>query len=175
MLLSESVDLGDPVQVILDIIKDNISEDAVEVISGFTRGGYAKPHPRFIPVEGEVKNGRFIRRKGQTDLKKIKAKCEVVVYEVSDSGDEEASVDEKFGDVKVRVTIDIFHIQSRVRLIALYNEIKRCLYKQKYNPGGNYTFLKRLQKQDLSNRQAGFWRYTQDVELTKVSDYFGHS
>lgn len=173
--MAVSIDLGDPVQVVLDIIKDNISESEVEVISGFTRGGYAKPHPRFIPVEGEVKGGRFIRRKGQTDLKKLPAKCEVLVYEVSDGGDEEKSVDEKFGDIKVRVTIDIYHIQSRVRLLKLYNEIKRCLYKQKFSPGGNYTYLKRLQKQDLSNRQAGFWRYVQDVELIKVSDYFGHS
>jgi hypothetical protein len=173
--LSVSIDLGDPVQVILDIIKANISEEEVEVAPGFTRGGYAKPHPRFIPVEGEVKGGRFIRRKGQTNLKDIPAKAEVVVYEVNDSGDEADTICEKYGDVKVRVSVDIYHIQSRARFRKLYHEIVRCIYKSRTDPGGNYSYIKRLQRTDLSNRQAGFWRYTQDYELVKTSDYFGHS
>lgn len=173
--LSTSLDLGDPVQVVLDVIKENFSEFAVEVITGFTRGGYAKPHPRFIPVEGEVKDGRFRPRKGKTNFSNVPAKAEVLVYEVSDGGDEEKTVDEKFGDINQTVTIDIYQIQSRARLVSLHKEIVRCLYKQKYSPGGNYTYLIRGQKQDLSNRTAGFWRYTQDVILVKVSDYFGHA
>lgn len=175
LALSKSLDLGDPVQVVLDIIKENFSESAVEVITGFTRGGYKKPHPRFIPVEGEVVKGRFRPRKGKTNLTQVPAKAEVLVYEVSDGGDEEASIDEKFGDINSTVTIDIYHVRSRIRLVALYNEIRRCLYKEKYSPGGNYTYLIRGQKQDLSNRSAGFWRYTLEVILVKVSDYFGHA
>ena len=173
--LSVSLDLADPVLTIVNIIKDNFSEIPVTVITGFTRGGYAKPHPRIIPVEGEVVNNRFKPRKGRTDLKRAPGKAEVLVYEVSDGGDEENTVDEKFGDIKVRITIDIYHAHSRARFRELYLEIKRCLYESKYAPGGNYSFLKRLQKIDLSNRQAGFWRYAQDVELVKVSDYFGHT
>lgn len=173
--LSTSLDLGDPVQIVLNVIKENFSEMAVEVITGFTRGGYEKPHPRFIPVEGEVKDGRFRPRKGKTNFSNMPSKAEVLVYEVSDGGDEEHSVDEKFGDINQTVTIDIYHIQSRARLVSLHKEIVRCLYKQKYSPGGNFTYLIRGQKQDLSNRKAGFWRYTQDVILVKVSDYFGHA
>lgn len=173
--LSVSLDLADPVLTVVEIIKDNLSPVAVEVISGFTRGGYAKPHPRVIPVEGEVKGTAFYPRKGRTNLRQVTGRAEVLVYEVSDAGDEENTVDEKFGHVRTRVTIDIYHAQSRARLISLFNEIRRCLYKAKTNPGGNWTFLKRLQKTDLSNRQAGFWRYTQDIELLKVSDYFGHA
>jgi hypothetical protein len=170
-----TLDLADPVLTVVDILKDGFSEIGVEVVEGFCRGGYAKPHPRIIPVEGEVVNNRFKPRKGRTNLRATPGKAEVLVYEVSDTGDEENTVDEKFGNVRVRVTIDIYHAQSRARLISLYNEIRRCLYASKYNPGGNYHFLKRLQKTDLSNRKAGFWRYTQDVELLKVSDYFGHA
>jgi len=172
-----SLDLDDPVQVVLNIIKDNFSEVPVTVISGFTRGGYArngKELPRVIPVEGEVKNGRFYPRNKKTKIQLVPAKAEVYVYEVSDQGDQEETVDGQFGDIRVRVTIDIFHGESRARLQELYKEIKRCLYKSKDNPGGNYSHLIRGQKTDLTNRQAGFWRYTQDVELIKVSDYFGH-
>lgn len=174
-LSTQSLDLGDPVQVVLDIIKDNFSATKVEVITGYTRGGYKKPHPRFIPVEGEVKDGRFRPRKGATNLANIPAKAEVLVYEVSDGGDEEKTIDEKFGDINSTVTIDMYHARSRARLQELYNEIKRCIYKNKYSPGGNYTYLIRGQKIDLSNRKAGFWRYTQEVILVKVSDYFGHA
>lgn len=173
--LSVSLDLADPVETIINMLKNNLSSIPVEVITGFTRGGYPEPHPRIIPVEGEVIGGSFRPRKGRTNLRAVPGLAEILVYEVSDSGDEEKTVDEKFGDVIVRVTIDIYHAQSRAKLIQLYNEIRRILYKCKMSPGGNYTYIRRLQKTDLTNRQAGFWRYTQDVELIKVSDYFGHS
>ncbi len=173
--MTVSLDLADPVLTVVNIIKNNFSATAVEVITGFTRGGYAHPHPRIIPVEGEVKGTNFIPRKGRTDLRKIEGGAEVLVYEVSDTGDEEKTVDEKYGDVAVRVTIDIYHGVSRARLVSLWTEIRRCLYQSKTFPGGNWSFLKRLQKTDFSNRQAGFWRYVQEVELLKVSDYFGHA
>lgn len=173
--MSVSLDLADPVLTIINIIDQNFSHLPVEVISGFTRGGYATPWPRVIPVEGEYEGSTFIPRRGRTSFKDLEAMAEVYIYEVSDTGDEETTLDELFGDIRVRVTIDIYHGESRARLISLYDEIKRCLYKAKRSPGGNWHFLKRLQKIDLSNRKAGFWRYTQDVELLKVSDYFGHS
>lgn len=173
--MSVSLDLADPVLTVINILKDNLSVTPVTVATGFTRGGYAKPWPRIIPVEGEVRGGYHFKRKGRTQLKKLEGLAEVVVYEVSDSGDEEKTLDEKFGDGIYRVSIDIYHSQSRARLRSLWLEIKRCLYQSKNTPGGNYSYLRRLPNIDLSNRQQGFWRYTQDVELWKVSDYFGHA
>lgn len=173
--MSVSLDLADPVLTIINILKDSFSVIPVEVITGFTRGGYPEPWPRIIPVEGEVRDGQFISRKGRTNLRTAQGRAEVLVYEVSDSGDEENTLDQKFGNIIDRVSIDIYHAESRARLRSLWLEIKRCLYKSKNSPGGNYSYLVRLQKTDLSNRQQGFWRYTQDVELWKVSDYFGHA
>jgi hypothetical protein len=174
--MSQSLDLADPVLTIISIITDNFSQLPVTVATGFTRGGYAVPWPDIIPVEGPVDaSGNFYPRKGRTDLEQAEGQAEVVIYEVSDAGDEEKTVDQKFGDVRTRVTIDIYHAESKARLHSLWLEIKRCLYKSKNNPGGNYSFLVRGQKTDMSNRQAGFWRYVQEVELVKVSDYFGHA
>lgn len=174
--MSQSLDLADPVLTVINIIQGNLSQIPVTVVTGFTRGGYLPPHPDIIPVEGEVDaSGNFQPRKGRTNLELAEGLAEVVVYEVGDSGDEENTLDQKFGNVRTRVTIDIYHAESRARMIRLYNEIVRCLYKSKNNPGGNYSYLVRGQKIDMSNRQQGFWRYTLEVELWKVSTYFGHA
>lgn len=171
--MSQSLDLADPVTTILGIITTNFSEIPVTVISGFTRGGYTKPWPRFIPVEGEVREGRYYPRKGKTDLSSVPGKAEVLVYEVSDSGDV-ALQNLNYGDREILVSIDIYHKRSRDLIRLLYHEIVRCLYLKKKTPGGGYHHYNLREKRDLSNRKAGFWRFVQDIEMVTVGTWIGH-
>lgn len=171
--MSQSLDLADPILTIINIIKDNFSTIPVEVITGFERGGYSYTQPRIIPVEGEVKKNRHHPRKGQTNLADVPGKAEVLVYEVSDSGDESLQ-NLDFGDNSLLLSIDIYHLSSRAKIRLLWLEIKRCLYLKKRTPGGGYHHLNLREKRDLSNRKAGFWRYVQDVELVTVGTWIGH-
>lgn len=172
--MSTSLDLADPVTLISGLLKDNFSVIPVTVISGFTRGGYKEPHPRVLPVEGDLDDhGNFIARKKKTNLRGLSAKAEVYVYQVSDIPDYK-TLDNNFADITCKCTIDIYHAESRDRFQALYNEIKRIIKQTCKSLGGNWSYWHRVQTLELSNRKAGFWRYAIEVELIRVSDFVGH-
>jgi len=174
-----NIDLADPVLTVISFLDEEFSEVPVTVISdngtNYQRGGYSGEKPRIIPVEGPIVDGKWRPRRGRTALKTIPAKCEIYVYEVADGGDAEQDIQEDFGDVIIQVSIDIYHGQNKARLVELYNEIRRCIYKRKLSPGGNYHYLKRVGKQDLTNRATSLFRYVLDIELVKVSDFLGHT
>ncbi len=169
--MAVNLDLDEPVGVIVAIC-DNLSEDPVEVVPGSNvfRGGYATPHPVYIiPVEGTAGKPR----KGQTNLKGIPGKAEIVVYAITEDEDD-LTKNEDYADVEVDLTIDIYHGENKTRANSLRNEIKRLLMFSAKSPGGGYHILRRGQTRFLSNRKAGFWRYSLDVTLVAVSQYNGY-
>lgn len=166
--MAVSLDLGDPVLTIVNALNNNFSEDPVTVLTGYTRGGY-KPKPPILPIEGAAGKPT----KGRIDVKSITQKAIVQAYEVSDT-EIETDAQELFADVSIRVSIDIRHGETKARLVELYNEIRRILMKVKHDPGGNYTYVKRLGKTDLTNKTIQLFRYVVDVELVKISEYIGH-
>ena len=165
-----SLDLADAVATVVTALNANFSAVPVAVNGSDTRGGYTGTKPDIEAVYGE--GGRL--RKRRIDLDRIPAKSIVFVYEVSDV-ENETTVDEQFADVNIRVSIDIRSRISRAKLHELYNELRRIIMKVRTTIGGNYTYIKRLGKTDLTNKRTGIFRYVFDVELVKVSDFVGHS
>lgn len=167
-----NLDLDDPVTLIADLLTDNISAVPVAVIGADTRGGYALPHPLFVPIEGDDAGGK--RRKGKTDLIRNVGgtKANVYVYIASDTPTY-TDLEEVYSDQEVVISIDINHVESRARFYALYLEVRRIMMKFHGNPGGNWDTLKLQQTIDLTLNNPRLWRKTQDVLLTRVSEYVG--
>jgi hypothetical protein len=172
--MAVSLDLADAVLTVVTALNDNFSTVPVEVAPGYTRGGYSSTlfgiKPRIEPVEGVA--GKL--RKGIVNLDTEQAKAIIYVYEPADTEDE-TDVQEEYADVRVNVSIDIRARRNKAQLVALYNEIRRILMKVKKTIGGNYTYIKRTGKADLTNRSIGIYRYVVETQLTKVSDYIGHA
>lgn len=168
-----SLDLSDPVKLIADLLTNNISQVPVAVIGADTRGGYTNPPPLFVPIEGDDAGGK--RRKGRTDMVRDVggAKATVYIYKAS-SVPAYTDLQEVYSDQEAVISIDINHIESRTRFHALYLEVRRIIMKFHGNPGGNWDTLKLDQDTELTQDNPRLWRITQDVLLTKVSEYVGH-
>lgn len=169
-----SLDLADAVLTVVEALNNNFSIVPVTVAPGYERGGYSDTtygvKPRIEPVEGVA--GKL--RKGIASLDTEKAKAIIYVYEPADTEDE-TDLQEEFADVRVNVSIDIRVRRNKAQLVALYNEIRRILMKIHKTIGGNYTYIKRTGKADLTNRSIGIYRYVVETQLIKVSDFIGHA
>ena len=168
--MSTNLDLGDPVALTNTIINDNFSHTAVEVVTGAERGGYSGLKPLIRPVEGKA--GR--KTQAEIDVYQIKAKAMITIYEVSYVETVE-SLFGNYNDITARISIDIRMAISKAKLVELDNEIRRIIMiYRSTSPGGNWDYIKQIQRTDLTNRKRGLYRYVRDIEFVKVSDYVGH-
>lgn len=179
-----SLDLADPVLTVVTALENNFSAVPVTVAPGYERGGYLATAfgitatngqiPKIEPVEGKIVNGIMKLRKGVISLDREPAKAIILVYELPETEDETDS-QEQYADVRSNVSIDIRARKNRAQLVALTNEIRRILMKIHNTIGGNYTYIRRTGKNDLTNRSIGIYRYVIQTELSKVSDFIGHA
>lgn len=163
-----SLDLAEPVALIVGKLKDNWSLVPVDVGGGDTRGGFnpggGLKHPHIIAVEGTVDEPR----KGRTKLTTITGGTEITVYKVGKVPTEYGN--KKFADSETHLTIDIYNGQGKERLDLCYKEVVRICYSLNGSIGGNYNRLRVGDDTDLTNRRRGLWRTTLEIYLIKVSD-----
>jgi len=168
--MSVNIDLGDPVQITCNVINDNLSKVPVETVSGAVRGGYKGTFPQVIPIEGE--EGK--KRAKEINVHTIPSRCIIYVYEAS-YNEVPDSLFGDFNEVTARVSIDIRMSISRSKLSQLDKEIRRIvMIYRKISPGENWSYIKHLQRVNLTNRKSGLFRIVRDIEFLKVSDYVGH-
>ena len=168
-MIRMSLDLAEPVALMVGKLKDNWSLAPVVVGGGSdTRGGFnpgdGLKHPRIIPVEGTPNEPR----KGRTKLSTIPGKSEITVYKVGKVPEEFGT--SKFADSETHLTIDIYNGESKTRLDLCYKEVVRICYLLNGSIGGNYSRLRVGGDTDLTNRSTGLWRTTLEIYLIKVSD-----
>lgn len=171
--MSVNLDLGDPVLITCDIIADNFSSVPVTVATGAVRGGYLGKEgkvPVFNPIEGKA--GR--KRVASINVHKIPSKVIGLVYEVSYVETES----DRFGtrnDITSRVSIDMRMALTKAKLLQLDHEVRRIIMiYRKTSPGGNWDYIKLLDRKDLTDKSKGLFRYVRDIEFIKVCDYVGH-
>ena len=171
--MSVNLDLGDPVQLTCAFLIANWSLIPVQVAEGAERGGYAgfgNLRPLIEPVEGV--EGR--RRTKELLVHTIPSRTAILCYEAS-FVETPLPVFGKYNDVTSRVSMDMRTAMGRTKLNQLDNEARRvCMIYRKISPGENWSYIKQVDRRNLTDKRVGLFRIVRDIQFIKSTDYVGH-
>ncbi len=170
--MSVNLDLQDPVLTVVNFLKAQMKKTPQTVLAGATRGGFTGANnllPPIEPIEGEAGKKRI----AEINVHTIKAKCIILVYEVSYN--EPVKAMGNYADVTCRVSIDQRLAMSKAKLDQLDREVRRiCMLYHRATPGGNWSYIEFVTRLPLTDKSKGLYRYVRDINLFKTSDYIGH-
>ncbi len=89
----------------------------------------------------------------------------VLIYETS-YDEEWADIGKHLHKVEGLYSIDMRTMRGRTRQKDLFQEVKRIVFANTYNPFNGTVHIAPVRRQDLSNRRAGTFILVYDIRLT---------